>query len=271
MNDFSVLMSIYDKENPTYLHACFESLYSQTMKASEVVLVLDGPIKESLMEVINKWQPLLNMVLVPLQVNVGLGNALNEGLKACSYELVARMDTDDLCLPERFEKQLAIFKDKPSITFCGSFIDEIECESTNYIATRNVKEFNDDIIKNCISRNPFNHISVMFKKSAVMSVGSYKHMMSMEDWYLWLRLLSSGYEGYNIQQTLVKARAGKEMMSRRTGFKYITYEAKLAKQKARLFPQYALKSYFYFIVRSLPRLLPQKLLYLVYLFSRRAN
>ncbi|MET6759754.1 glycosyltransferase [Pseudoalteromonas sp. NCIMB_1079] len=269
MTDFSVLMSIYDKENPTYLNACLESLHSQTARSSEVILVLDGPIKQSLMDVINKWKLQLNMVLVPLQVNVGLGNALNEGLKACSYELVARMDTDDLCLPERFEKQLAVFKAKPLLAFCGSFIDEIECESTNYIATRYVKEFNDDIIKSGISRNPFNHISVMFKKSVVMSVGSYKHMISMEDWYLWLRLLSSGYQGYNIQQTLVKARAGKEMVSRRTGFKYVTYEAKLAKQKAKLFPQYALKSYFYFIVRSLPRLLPQKLLYLVYLFSRK--
>ena len=269
MTDFSVLMSIYDRENPIYLNACLESLYNQTVRASEVVLVLDGPIKQGLMDVINKWKLQLNMVLVPLQVNVGLGNALNEGLKACSYELIARMDTDDLCVPERFEKQLAIFKAQPSLAFCGSFIDEIECESTNYIATRYVKEFNDDIIKGGISRNPFNHISIMFKKSAVMSVGSYKHMMSMEDWYLWLRLLSSGHKGYNIQQTLVKARAGKEMMSRRTGLKYITYEAKLAKQKAKLFPQYAVKSYFYFIVRSLPRLLPQKLLYLVYLLSRK--
>lgn len=271
MNDFSVLMSIYDRENPTYLNACLESLYHQTTRSSEIILVLDGPIKQSLMEVINKWQAQLNMILVPLRVNVGLGNALNEGLKACSYELVARMDTDDLCLPERFEKQLAVFKQKSSIALCGSFIDEVECESTNYIATRNVKEFNDDIIKDGISRNPFNHMSIMFKKSAVMSVGSYKHMISMEDWYLWLRMLSNGYEGYNIQQTLARARAGKEMMSRRTGFKYVTYEAKLAKQKARLFPQYALKSYFYFIVRSLPRLLPQKVLYLVYLFSRKAN
>jgi amylovoran biosynthesis glycosyltransferase AmsE len=271
MTDFSVLMSIYDKENPTYLNACLESLYNQTVRASEVILVLDGPVKQSLMNVINKWQSQLNILLVPLQVNVGLGNALNKGLNVCSYELIARMDTDDLCLSERFEKQLAIFEAKPSLAFCGSFIDEIECESTNYIATRYVKEFNNDIIKHGISRNPFNHMSVMFKKSAVLSVGSYKDMTSMEDWYLWLRLLSSGYQGYNIQQTLVKARAGKEMISRRNGFKYVTYEARLAKEKAKLFPQYALKSYFYFIVRSLPRLLPKKLLYLVYLFARKTK
>lgn len=269
MPEFSVLMSIYNKETPLYLDACLESLNIQTIRASEVVLVLDGYVNQSLLNVIERWRDELKIITVPLPKNVGLGLALNEGLKKCAHDLVARMDTDDVCLPMRFEKQLQAFNQNPNISLCGSYINEIECDTGQFIATRYVKESHEEIIKDAIRRNPFNHMSVMFRKKAVMAVGSYQHMLSMEDWYLWLRLLSQGYQGYNIPEALVNARAGKSMMSRRNGLKYISYEANIAKAKARLFPQYTVKAYIYFIFRSIPRVLPKSLLYLVYLLSRK--
>lgn len=116
--NFSVLLSLYHKEKPEYLEKCFESIWDkQILKPSEIVLVLDGPIGEELISYVQKWQAKINNVLkiVPLSQNVGLGKALNEGLKQCSYDWVFRMDTDDICTPDRFEKQVAFIRQNPDV------------------------------------------------------------------------------------------------------------------------------------------------------------
>ncbi len=154
---------------------------------------------------------------------------------------------------------------------CGSQIEEIECESQQFISMRKVAEFNDEVIKDSVIRCPFNHMTVMFKKEAVLSVGGYKHMPSMEDWYLWLRLLANGHKGYNIQKPLVRARTGIQMMERRSGFKYVKSEFRITKVKLKLFPQYRLKSIMIFFARALPRLLPKKMLNVIYIWSRRTS
>jgi amylovoran biosynthesis glycosyltransferase AmsE len=267
--DFSVLMSLYHAENPNYLDDCFNTLYSQTCQAKQVVLVIDGPVSNDLWRVVNKWEDSFSdLCILKLEHNVGLGEALNLGLNECKYNLVARVDTDDLNLADRFEQQLKIFEQNPLISICGSQIDEMECETKAYISTRKVAELNADIIKSGIEKCPFNHMTVMFKKDAVLSVGGYQHMQSMEDWYLWLRLLSNNYIGYNIQSSLVQARTGIQMMSRRSGYVYVKCEANIAMAKAMLFPQYKLRSYLFFFVRAIPRLLPKRLLNFLYLKSR---
>lgn len=120
----SVLVSVYFKEKPEYLAACLLSLVNQTLKADEVILVEDGPISSALIAEIEKYRDVLNIVSVPLSENVGLARALNDGLKYCSHDLVARMDTDDIALPDRFEKQVAFMQSSPDIAASSGFIEE---------------------------------------------------------------------------------------------------------------------------------------------------
>lgn len=124
---FSVLLSIYYKENPRALKQCLDSILSQTRMPDEVVLVEDGDLPLELEKVVEKYKhKITNLKIISLATNVGLGKALNEGLKYCSYDIVARMDTDDIAKPERFEKQLAVFQEHPDIDVVGAWIDEFE-------------------------------------------------------------------------------------------------------------------------------------------------
>lgn len=218
---FSVLISVYFKENPLFLVQSLNSIFNQTLLPDEVVLVMDGPLTEELNQVIDEYvdkYPILKVV--SLSVNRGLGNALNEGLKHCSYELVARMDTDDICMPERFEKQIRAFELYPDCDVIGGGIDEFVESPSKIVSTRRLPQFHHEIAEYAKSRNPVNHVTVMFKKSKVCEVGSYQHFPLMEDYYLWIRLLMNNAQFYNIQESLVWVRNGKDMYSRRGGFKY---------------------------------------------------
>ena len=104
-NGFSVLMSLYMKEKPEYLDRCLESLFEQTIHANEIIIVLDGAISTELTATIEKWKTFLPLKILPLKENVGLGKALNLGLKICSNDIIIRMDTDDICLENRLETQ----------------------------------------------------------------------------------------------------------------------------------------------------------------------
>lgn len=266
--EFSALLSIYKNEEPIYFYKCMESLYMQSLQASEIVLVIDGPVPLSIWNVIHHWKEKLNINVFPLEKNVGLGEALNYGLSKCKFDLVARMDTDDICDKYRFEKQVSLFKEDNKLTICGSCIDEIEPYTCALLSKRIVPLTHELILKKVAYRNPFNHMTVMYKKSAVLKVGSYQHLSGMEDWYLWLRLLSSGYKAQNIPESLVAARTGTQMLSRRSGFQYVKSEWIITKKKLDLKIINLPKALFIFVVRSVPRLLPTKLLNKVYSYSR---
>lgn len=220
--DVSILMSVYIKEKPEYFREALQSILNQTTLAKEIVLVLDGPITPQLREVIDEYeeeyQSLFN--LVPLDKNVGLGKALAVGVEACSYDLIARMDTDDIMLPTRIEKQILEFTKDPELTIVGSNIDEFYDSPEEIVGKRVVPESHEDICAFSKKRNPFNHMTVMFKKQAILDVGNYQPMMGFEDYYLWVRLLKAGYKGKNIQESLVYARTGESMYARRGGRKY---------------------------------------------------
>lgn len=226
MNKFSVLMSIYHKEKPEYFDRAMKSIWDeQTTKPNEIVLVLDGKLTNELINIISLWQNKLGNIFrtIPLEINVGLGDALNIGLNECKYELVARMDTDDISLPNRFEEQIKIFQ-QDEIDLCGSWIDEFENDENIIISSRKVPEFNSDIIKFSKIRNPINHPTVMFKKNSVIDAENYKKMYSFEDYYLWIRMIMNNSNLYNIQKSLVKMRAGYNQLERRRGYKYVEYE-----------------------------------------------
>lgn len=215
---YSVLMSVYHKEKPDYLIECIESMLSQTVKPEQMVLVKDGPLTTELDKVIDNYQskyPNL-FTVVSLETNHGLGLALNEGLKQCRNNLVARMDTDDISLPERCELQLKEFEVDPELSICGTLIDEFQTTPDNLITTRVVPQENKDLIKFSRRRSPFNHMSVMYKRDDVLSCeGGYHDILRKEDIDLFVRMLNSGFKGLNIQKSLVYARTDENHYRRR--------------------------------------------------------
>lgn len=232
--NFSVLMSVYSRENGDYFDAALKSiLINQTIKPNEFVLVCDGPLTNELDNVILKYQTLFPNILkiFRLTTNEGLGKALNYGLEQCTNEIVARADSDDICCSDRFEKQIAFFESNDTVVALGSSIDEFESDPR---IPRNIKYMPCGMFaikKMNKYRNPLNHMTVMFKKSAVISVGSYIHLAYVEDYYLWERLLANGYELENLDEILVHARVGNGMISRRGNKVYIASWKELNKYK----------------------------------------
>jgi len=229
---FSVLMSIYYKEKPEYFNRAMESIWDeQTIKPNEIVLVQDGKLIDELYEAIGNWQSKLDDVLktIPLESNVGLGDALNIGFKECSYELVARMDTDDICSKDRFEKQLKVFENS-DVDICSSWVSEFQDDEKIISSYRKLPELNEDISKYGKVRCPINHPAVMYKKLIVTKAGGYKKMMWFEDYYLWARMIVIGAKFYNIQEALVNMRAGYGQLERRSGFKYAISEFNLQEE-----------------------------------------
>lgn len=224
---FSVLLSIYYKEKPLYLKEALNSVFNQTVQSQEIVLVKDGPLTDELDEIINNYvSQYPNLKVISLPQNQGLGKALNEGLKHCRYDIVARMDTDDISKPDRFEKQIKIFEENPDIDVVGSWIDEFEGNTDNVISIRKLPEKHNDIFRYAKKRNPINHPVVMFRKQAVIDAGGYQHFLLFEDYYLWVRMLLNGAKFYNIQESLLYFRFSSDMFKRRGGFNYACMEAK---------------------------------------------
>lgn len=219
---FSVLMSLYIKEKADYFDACMQSMLRQTVLPSEIVIVLDGPISNELRSVVGEYQkkhPGL-IKIVENAVNQGLGLALADGVLACTYELIARMDTDDIAREDRFEKQLNLFLSHPDLDICGSPIIEFEGNIDHVLSKRKVPLTHHEIAKYQKQRSAFNHMTVMFKKSVVLKAGNYEHCPLMEDDMMWIRMLIAGAQCMNIDDFLVYARTGYAMIERRGGWAY---------------------------------------------------
>lgn len=223
---FSVLLSVYYKEKPNCLKESLSSIFKQRCLPNEVILVEDGPLTCELNNVISEFLDKgLKMEIVRLAKNQGLGKALNEGLKHCSYDLVARMDTDDIAKPDRFEKQITAFRDHPELEAVGAWIDEFEGDDvSNIISIRKLPEHHSEIYQFAKKRNPINHPVVMFRKKAVLAVGGYQNFPFFEDYDLWVRMLLNGARFYNIQESLLYFRFSSDMFKRRGGLRYIKME-----------------------------------------------
>ena len=232
--NFSVLMSIYQKESPGHFDRAMHSIWSdQTVKPSEVVLVQDGPLPGPLLDRISAWQDQLGSVLncVILKENVGTGKAKNIGIKACSHDLVAVMDTDDVSLPTRFEKQLAVFELKEQIDVCGAWVGEFEEDENLIVSHRRTPEQHEQIVAFAKSRSPVNHPTAMYRKSSVLSAGNYSELRSSQDFNLFVRLIMNGAKLHNIQEPLVNMRMGNgQLETRRGGLKQALHEASVQKE-----------------------------------------
>lgn len=219
---FSVLMSIYIKERPEYVEECFQSLLKQTILAEEWVVVEDGPLTIEMYELLDDYQEKYPGLIkrVTLNENRGLGLALRTGILECSNEIIARMDTDDIARKDRFEKQLTEFEKHPELDICGSHIIEFEGNKENEISRRIVPIEHSKIVKYQKTRSAFNHVTVMYKKSAVLKAGNYEHCPLMEDDMLWVRMILSGAICSNVDDYLVYVRTGIAMIERRGGWIY---------------------------------------------------
>ena len=234
---FSVLISVYFKEKPGFLEKALESILNQTLKPDEVVLVKDGILTKELEEVISAEKNKFNknnidFVCVQLEKNMGLGIALQKGLEKCKYDYVARMDSDDMATDTRFEYQLKYMNEHKDISVLGGYIDEFSVEG-EVIRTKTMPLTYKDLYKYGRSRNPLNHMTVLFRKKEVLDVGGYKPLKGLEDYYLWCRMLSNGYKIANIDKVLVHARLG-NFENRRGGFEYFKTYIKLRILQKRL-------------------------------------
>lgn len=227
--EFSVSMCVYGKDHPDWFDTAVASVLHQTVRPSEVVLVVDGPVPDELDTVIKKYEQNEIFHVIRLPENQGHGNARRTGLNACKNELVALMDADDISVPDRFERQINKFENNPELSIVGGDISEFIGTTDHIVGNRNLPE-NDTDIKNYMKKRcPFNQMTVMFKKSHVQNVGGYIDWYCDEDYYLWLRLAQSNYKMANTGTVLAYVRVGEEMYQRRGGVKYFKSEAKLQK------------------------------------------
>ncbi len=222
----SVLMSVYFRESPENLLASLLSLSEQTFRADEVVLVEDGAISDRLQSVIELYRNDLNIISVRLPENAGLGKALNEGLKYCRHELVARMDTDDISLPSRFEKQVVFMQANPNVAASSAILEEWDEEMHVYCGRRNLPLEPEAVARFALRRSPLSHPLAIFRKSVVIGVGGYPPLRKAQDYALWSLLLTKGYSLANLPDVLLKMRTGSSLLGRR-GLGYLKQEFEL--------------------------------------------
>ncbi|MBR3445410.1 MAG: glycosyltransferase [Prevotella sp.] len=253
----SVLISVYAKEHPEYLSASLESVFSQSWRAKEVLLIKDGPLTPELDSVIMSFTDKYpELRVVAFKKNRGLGYCLNDGLDMCSYDIVARMDSDDICKSNRFEREYTFLSTHPDYALVGSWIDEFTNVPGDSVSVREVPETPDEILRYAHHRCPVNHPTVMFRKAAVMDVGGYLTAYFPEDYFLWIRMLMAGYKFYNLQESLLWFRYSINTINRRGGWKYakdeVVVQHNIYKMGFITFPEFLVNVAIRFTTRIVP-------------------
>jgi glycosyltransferase involved in cell wall biosynthesis len=228
---FTLLVSTYARDDPDYLReAVLSSTAAQTRPPAEVVLVQDGPVPEALAAEIKHLAETLPMPVVhlALPVNVGLGPALDAGLAASSHEVVARMDADDFSVPERFERQVALVEAGADIV--GSGLIEFGTSIDDVVGRRTPPTDPDEIRRVIRFRDPFNHPTVVYRRSAVLAAGGYTDMALLEDYLLFTRMVEAGAAPANLAEPLVYYRVGAGAYARRGGTALLRSELRLQRR-----------------------------------------
>lgn len=232
---FSVLMSVYFKESPVFLRQALDSVLDQSLTPGQIVLVKDGPLPQYLNDVIDTYdrehQGLFKVI--PIKKNGGLGPALNMGLKHCDFDLVARMDSDDVAFRERFKEQFQYMQKNNQVSAVGGWLAEFKSIPGDLNQTRKAPQTPLQVSRFSRKRNPMNHPSVMFRKKDIQRVGGYNAVRYFEDYHLWLKLLKKGFQLANIQKELLYFRVGNDMIGRRSGYAYAKYEIRFLKRALR--------------------------------------
>lgn len=220
---FTVLMSVYSREKPEALDQALASLARQTLPPAEIVLVKDGPLTPELDAVIARHAAELPLKLLPLERNIGLTGALNAGLGLASQPWVMRFDSDDICQPNRVQVQTDMAA-RQDLDLFGAQIGEFESDAAVVGRARTVPCDHAEIVKFARRRNPFNHMTVCYRRDLVLQHGGYPAIPLMEDYALWAKLLAAGARTANSPERLVLARVGNGMLARRGGMRYVKSE-----------------------------------------------
>ena len=247
--NFSVITSVYRNDKPEFIQVALDSmLINQTVKPTEIVLVRDGLVPVTLEAVLNEYETRYPDVfnIIRLEQNGGLGNALKLGVETAKYDIVARMDSDDICLPNRFELQLKYMELHPNVDIIGGQMTEFIDTPDNIIGKRIVPCTNDKIYNFMKNRCALNHVTVMFRKEAVLKAGNYQDWFWNEDYYLWVRMMIAKCKFANVPNVLVNVRSGADQYARRGGRKY--YESEKGIKKLQLENKMITKKeYLYFV------------------------
>lgn len=228
MSSFSVLMSVYKGDKPSYLRDALSSILNQSLAPDQIVIVKDGLLGYELDEVISDFEKKYSHITTLYnENNMGLGLSLQKGLMFCNYDYVFRMDADDLCEKTRFEKQMFFLKKGYDVV--GTCYIAFEKNLTNKIAYRKLPEFDKEIKKQARYKSPICHASVGFRKRKVLEAGNYQHCEKYEDYHLWVRMMLIGCTFYNVQEPLFYMRTSLDQISRRGGFRYYLNELRVHK------------------------------------------
>lgn len=273
---YTGLMSVYARENPTLFENALTSILNQTIRPDYFLLVKDGMLTDELENTIkmakDKFEHRgIRFIQLQNKQNLGLGASLNRGLMACPTEFVARFDSDDVNIDLRMEKTMNAFRENPRLVIVGSQIFEFNTDESHPLDVKNVPTSNDDIKRCSVKRNPFNHMSVTFRKSVISKVGGYIDVPLFEDYFLWIRVIHSKYPVLNLDDILVKAHVDGCFTSKRGGFHYLLKEINF--QNLLLKGHYiGIFQYVYnVVVRGSIRILPSKVLRLIYLHLRNTS
>lgn len=232
MDSFSIITSVYKNDKPEFVKEALDSmLVHQSKTPDEIVLVQDGPVPYELSRLLSEYKDKYGdiMNVIKLVKNGGLGNALKLGVENAKYDICARMDSDDICLPDRFEKQLAYLESHPDCDIVGGQMTEFIGEPDNIVGRREVPLTNVEIYKYMKSRCALNHVTVMFRKEAVLKAGNYQDWFWNEDYYLWVRMMMAKCQFANIPDVAVNVRSGADQYARRGGKKYFDSEIGIKK------------------------------------------
>lgn len=232
MEKFSICTSIYKNDKPDYVRVALDSmLVHQSIKPDEIVLVQDGPVPYELSRLLLEYKDNYGNILniIKLEQNAGLGNALRLGVENAKYNIIARMDSDDICLSDRFEKQLSYLECHPECDIVGGQMTEFIGEPYNIVGRRVVPLTNKEIYQYMKSRCALNHVTVMFRKEAVLKAGNYQDWFWNEDYYLWVRMMMAKCKFANIPDVVVNVRSGADQYARRGGKRYFDSEIGIKK------------------------------------------
>lgn len=232
---YSVLYSIYEKERPEWLCESVDSMLGQTVKPNEIVFVKDGPLTPELEDALSLYDAenpgLFKFVGYP--DNQGLGYALQQGVLACSNEIIARMDTDDYSFPDRMELQLRQMRDD-DLDMVGSQIIEFITSPDKPIAKTDLPESMEAIQRYSKRRNPFRHSAIVFNRDKVLEVGNYSsNFLFFEDWDLFNRMLAAGDRAENNSKALVGVRVNEDFYGRRGSKDYLPFIWRFKKEQLR--------------------------------------
>ncbi len=259
-------MTIYKKDDPEFARVGIDSMLAQTYRTDDFVLICDGEMTQELDAVIDGYESehpdIFRVIRLPQ--NIGLGAALRQGVPLCKNELIARMDNDDIAKPERCEREVTYLLEHPDCALVGAHMNEFDTDPENPIREKRVPVGFEQIKKYARRRNPFNHSTVMFRKTAVLGAGNYSEMRTNQDVELWVRMLNSGYRCDNLDEILVDFRFDGNTLQRRKEWK----NSKLMIQVWRQFRKNGYCSYWdYFVVTGVQiaiYIMPKRLLNWVY-------